>query len=621
VVSGSTPRHADRSASGSKEPALSQEPALASSAHEGETRGRPSSRRERLAQERATRNDRVAKSDHAATSPAHGAGHTRRTDDRSANARNANRRVTDDNTVNSDTAHRRQPGAAAVGFGGEDRHVDATAAAGAAAGPQLRDAAASARVGDRRRADGSAASARAADRRSVGGDVVGAGRRRTVPPLAGPGRRELQDREVRPAGVRVGPPTADLPEVGRDNVPTRNGRRGAAIVAARRSSRRRTWGLVVAGAVAVAVVAPTLASQWRDGDSPSTAQLVTTGDPGVTTSQPPAGVVEELVDPVIGKAVSTEMPEPVERTESEPRRQIVGNLGLPLLSGLPWASGVYVPGSKKENAAAFAAWRGRPVDVVVDWSARQNWNDIVNPTWLYDAWQGTPYTKVFGVAPIPEDGSGNLQSCASGAYDDKWRQFGTNIKARGLADQSIIRLGWEFNGNWYAWSAHDPGAFAACFRKVVSAAESTAPELRWDWTVNRGRGQSVKDARAAYPGDAYVDIVGIDSYDMWPGVKSEADWNQHLNGEYGLKFWVDFAKQHGKKVSIPEWGVYPGTAQAGANGGDNPMYISKMHEFFESLGDTLAYEAYFNEDESYYAGSLFGPTQNPIAAAKYSSLF
>ena len=36
---------------------------------------------------------------------------------------------------------------------------------------------------------------------------------------------------------------------------------------------------------------------------------------------------------------------------------------------------------------------------------------------------------------------------------------------------------------------------------------------------------------------------------------------------------------------------------------------------------TLQYDTYFNEDQSYYAGSLFGPVQNPSASARYASLF
>ena len=292
------------------------------------------------------------------------------------------------------------------------------------------------------------------------------------------------------------------------------------------------------------------------------------------------------------------------------------------LSGLAWNSGVYIPGSSKTKAAAFAAWRGRPLDAVVDWSARATWSDIVNPGWLYDAWAGTPYTKVIGVAMVPEqDSTATMAGCAAGSYNDKWRQFGTNIASRGLASTTIIRLGWEFNGNWYKWSAYDPAQFAACWRHIVSSAESTAPALRWDWTVNRGEGQSVSDPTTAYPGDSFVDIVGVDSYDGYPGAVDAASWDRHLNGAYGLQFWANFAAAHAKKMSVPEWGVYPGTAWAGNNGGDNPYYIAKMVGFFKANAATLAYESYFNEPASYFAGSIYGPVQAPKASAQYLALY
>jgi hypothetical protein len=287
---------------------------------------------------------------------------------------------------------------------------------------------------------------------------------------------------------------------------------------------------------------------------------------------------------------------------------------VPSRSGLGWASGVFIPGDSAAAVESFGTWRGAKTDVAVTWPARSNWNDVVNPTWLYDRWKSAPQTLVLGVPPFPENVGGSLDACANGAYDAQWRQFGTTIKNNGMSDRTIVRLGWEFNGNWYAWSARNPSQFAACWRKVHSAAESTAPNLRWDWNVNRGPSQLNIDSRDAYPGDAYVDIVGVDSYDGWPGAVNEATWSEHYNGAFGLKFWSDFARQHGKKLSIPEWGVYPGTAWAGHNGGDNPFYIAKMFGFFKEQKDNLAYEAYFNEPHAYYAGAL---NLNPKAAAEY----
>jgi hypothetical protein len=283
-------------------------------------------------------------------------------------------------------------------------------------------------------------------------------------------------------------------------------------------------------------------------------------------------------------------------------------------SGLGWASGVFIPGDNTGAVESFGSWRGAKTDVAVTWPARSNWNDVTNSTWIYDRWKNSPQTLVLGLPPFPENVGATMDNCANGAYDAQWRQFGTTIKNSGISDRTIIRLGWEFNGNWYAWSAHNPYQFAACWRHVQSSAESTAPGLRWDWNVNRGTSQLGIDSRQAYPGDAYVDVVGVDSYDGWPGATNDATWSEHYNGAYGLKFWADFARQHGKKLSIPEWGVYPGTAWAGHNGGDNPFYVAKMFGFFKEQRDNLAYESYFNENASYYAGAL---NMNPMAAAEY----
>ena len=102
-------------------------------------------------------------------------------------------------------------------------------------------------------------------------------------------------------------------------------------------------------------------------------------------------------------------------------------------SGLPWASGVYPLDGTSAGAAAFAAWRGRQLDVVDAWSARATWAQIDDPTWLYQRWQGEPYTMAFGVPMLPENVSGvSLQACADGAYDAYWREFGTVISSYGL---------------------------------------------------------------------------------------------------------------------------------------------------------------------------------------------
>ncbi len=257
---------------------------------------------------------------------------------------------------------------------------------------------------------------------------------------------------------------------------------------------------------------------------------------------------------------------------------------------VPWTSGVYLPNATPASVAAFGAWRGAPVNVATIWLNRSSWSDITDPAWLYQLWQGSPYTLVVTVAMLPTAVPGvSIQACAAGAYNTYWRQFGQTISSYGLGS-SIIRLGWEFNGKWYSWAATNPTAWAECWRQAVTSARSTAPQLRWDWNVNRGVSSALADPTRAYPGDAYVSTIGIDSYDQWPPVTSAGGWQKQLNGKQGLSYWLAFAKAHGKKLSVPEWG---NLRSGRSSGGDDPQYVQDMRAFFAANAPYIAFESIF----------------------------
>jgi hypothetical protein len=285
-------------------------------------------------------------------------------------------------------------------------------------------------------------------------------------------------------------------------------------------------------------------------------------------------------------------------------------------SGLPWASGAYTSVAGQPGAEAFGAWRGRPLDVVDTWSARSIWSDIVTPTWLYEMWSGSPYTMAFGVAMLPEDVSGvSLQMGADGKYNAYWKEFGSVIASYGLGD-SIIRLGWEFNGNWYVWQATQPEVWAECWRQIVTSVRSTAPGLRWNWNVSRGVSAGLAEPTQAYPGDAYVDMIGVDSYDQWPPATTAAGWQSQLNGTQGLSYWLAFAQAHGKQFSVPEWGnVGPGPS----TGGDDPQYVVDMAAFFAANALNIAFECNF---QGASPGTNYGVgTTIPNSAAAYQTGF
>jgi hypothetical protein len=287
-------------------------------------------------------------------------------------------------------------------------------------------------------------------------------------------------------------------------------------------------------------------------------------------------------------------------------------------SGLPWASGAYVATATPAAARAFGAWRHRSLDVVEDYSARATWRDIVDPWWMYQRWRGTPYTKVFGVAMLPEHVRGvSLRACAHGAYNSRWRRFGSVISSYGLG-HSIIRLGWEFNGAWYIWKATQPATWAACWRQIVTAARTTAPGLQWDWNVNRGVASALPNPIQAYPGNRYVSMVGIDTYDWWPSARTAAGWQKQLNGPQGLNYWLTFAKAHGKRLSVPEWGSIRSRPTAG---GDDPRYVHDMRTFFARNASHLAFEANFQGVRGPTDGRYGPGTAVPHASAAYRAEF
>ncbi|WP_462189293.1 MULTISPECIES: glycoside hydrolase family 26 protein [unclassified Frankia] len=290
-----------------------------------------------------------------------------------------------------------------------------------------------------------------------------------------------------------------------------------------------------------------------------------------------------------------------------------------------------VPGGMSGVAAgtmtqvrAWESFRGSPVNVVLTFTDRSSWQTMTNP------WLGSGPEKFSTFAgtwiisqPFYPTGGGDMNSCASGAYNGHWADFGRWLVAKGRP-ASIIRLAWEFNGDWFPWSVSktNPTTWVNCFRQVVSAIRSTDPQARIDWTLNAHS----SGAWAVYPGDQYVDIIGIDSYDQWPASTDDAAFASQCHAETGLCSTIAFARQHGKQFSVPEWGLVgksdTGAGRAGRAGGDNPVYIRNMYQTFAANRDILAYETYFNDSEpGNVHSSLVNPTEHPAGAATYASLW
>ncbi len=201
-----------------------------------------------------------------------------------------------------------------------------------------------------------------------------------------------------------------------------------------------------------------------------------------------------------------------------------------------------------------------------------------------------------------------LEVTASGANDGAFYNVAKTLRDAGYPT-AVIRLGWEFDGGWMPWSSMgNEGLFIQAYRHVHDIFESVSPGFRYDWNGTAGW---LAPQLSAYPGDGYVDIIGLDVYDRGLSVTSRLlpYLQEHR----------DFALAHGKQLSYPEWGLCGGGTQGG--NGDDPAFIRMMYDFMMSLaGDkaTLAYHAYFNED---VADGLHRLVNFPQSAAVYRDVF
>src|SRR5262249_45825770 len=153
----------------------------------------------------------------------------------------------------------------------------------------------------------------------------------------------------------------------------------------------------------------------------------------------------------------------------------------------------------------------------------------------------------------------------------------------------------EFNGDWFHYKVtqSDVQNFITAWRRWVDIMRSV-PGQQFTFEFNPVLGvEQLNHPEVAYPGDQWVDHIAIDFYDGWynqgfsPGgtqpsqAQRDAVWLDILNGPRGLIFWRDFAAQHHKQMSFPEWGVetwaYSGDGLI-HGGGDNASFIQRAYD-------------------------------------------
>lgn len=316
-----------------------------------------------------------------------------------------------------------------------------------------------------------------------------------------------------------------------------------------------------------------------------------------------------------------------------------------------WPSGGNPNNNTQAGAEAFGNWRRRKCTVALHYPTRTaGWGPLVSaPTY----WADKTVRLMVQMPFSPQGGEGYATMLTSQSVYDNWRRLGANWKARknaGYVD-CVFSPGWEHNhSGLHYWGGPGSGQkfadyaqFVGVYRRFVTAVRETYPEAEFAWTLNGhdcpgypAGAFPANDPRNTYPGDAYVDYVGLDYYDHFPpsfgGTSTSSrrrDFDVEAGEVNGIRWYIDYAHSRGKRFLCLEWACNSGNVAGGDHGGDNPVFVANMFgEFTYANGLTvvvggvtvpvMAGEIYY-EDTAQKMGIYNG--QNPRAAAEYLRLW
>lgn len=232
----------------------------------------------------------------------------------------------------------------------------------------------------------------------------------------------------------------------------------------------------------------------------------------------------------------------------------------------------------------------------------QQWEHpwIISPQFGYTTWVAQDPSQrqlILQVDLIPaslkdvEDPLNWETACATGEYNGYATSLGANLVAVGLQN-SVLRLGAEMNGIWeedyVGPTVSEQRLWAECFANEVTAFRKVPGEnFLIDWNPNA----CVEDIPFAnyYPGNSYLDIMGLDIYDVsCINPFARQTFRQLSDVPLGIASFEKFAAVTGKPMSFPEWGLKKDP------NGDDPAYIDGMGAIFDRRD--VAFETYFDVD-------------------------
>lgn len=273
-------------------------------------------------------------------------------------------------------------------------------------------------------------------------------------------------------------------------------------------------------------------------------------------------------------------------------------------SGLAFPSLVFKSNGDLGVAAQFETDRGRPVDGAMSFSTYQNnWADF---RWLPDGVadyinSGHIYIWAMPHAPETEGRAMNAQGAAD-AYRTEQTALAQWLTSQGYNSPNfVIRLDWEFNGDWYPWASFDPANLKQAMKNCINNMRAGGlTKVKFDLCANAGTSPGCASFESVWPGPGYFDIIGIDSYDWDPAATDASGWAGQLAHNPSLSSVVQLAQQYGVQWALDEGGnihssTEGGNVQSSIGGNDNVYYWQRMWDFVNANAATCHHHTTYDD--------------------------
>jgi hypothetical protein len=204
-------------------------------------------------------------------------------------------------------------------------------------------------------------------------------------------------------------------------------------------------------------------------------------------------------------------------------------------------------------------------------------------------------------------------SINNGSQDGLIRARAQQVKSFGKP--LFIRWAAEMNGDWFAWGGpqnnNDTSGFISAWRRIhdIFAAQGVN-NVAWVWAPNADSKPGGIDPtswnnwRKYYPGDAYVDWVGIDGYN-WGSSQSWSSWTSLAS--LIAPVYADYAAR--KPIMVAE------TASA-EQGGDKSAWLDAARDVLKTRFQHVAALVYFDQDKE----TNWSVTSSPAALRSFRAL-